>query len=126
MARSRQAWNFGRRFTLWLADNGLTINSFAEKHGLKQRTLHDWVKEGVRVPDSGLAVISRATRLPADYWISPDAPYPPVLDYEDMAEKVIDRLRALNRDRVRELLEMLSDPSDLERTLALRRTAKQQ
>lgn len=123
MARSRP-WTFGRKFDLWLADNGLTINSFAEKFGLKQRTLHAWVKEGTRVPDHGLAVISKATRYPADYWLNDSAPYPPVIDYDGLVEQVIDRMRSLRPDQVRELAEMLANPADLERTLALRRTAQ--
>lgn len=117
-------WPFARKFALWLRDHDLTINGFAQKHGLKQRSLHGWVKEGVRVPADGMACIAVATGLPLDYWQNPNAPYPPAPDYEASVDELVRRARTLTAAQFRAVFEMLADQSDVERTLALRRAAR--
>lgn len=116
-------WTFGRKFTLWLADHGLSLNAFAEREGIPQSTLHGWVKKGVKVPSDRLADIARATGLPVDYWSNPRAPYPPAVEYENAAEEILRRAKSLTADQLREIVAMLGDPADVARTLALRRAS---
>lgn len=122
--RLADKWPFGRKFDAYLTDKGVKLNTFAEREGIPQSTLQGWVKEGVRVPDGGLAKIASATGLPADYWIREDVPYPPPLDYEGLVDEAVQALRTLNPAQVRAIIEMARDRADLERTLALRKTAR--
>lgn len=118
------AWPFGRKFTLWLSDHGISLTTFARRQEIAQQTLHGWVKQGRRVPSQAIARIAAATRLPADYWVDETLPYPPPLEYANLADDVLAALRGLPLDQVTEVLAMLRDPVDLRRTLAIRRAAR--
>ena len=37
--KSSAQWPFGRKFALWLEDNGLSLNAFAIRQGFVQSTL---------------------------------------------------------------------------------------
>lgn len=119
------AWPFARKFSLWLTDNGWTLNRFAMRHGFAQSTLQAWVKQGVRIPSEAIGRIAAATRLPADYWLRADVPYPPPAEYAGAAEEIEQAIRALPLEVVQELRSLFRDPDDLKRTLALRRAARQ-
>lgn len=117
--------SFGEKFSQWLAREGTNIKAFAERNGLKQRTLHGWVKEGVRVPAAGLATIVKATGIPADYWTNEALPWPPATDYyAELLPRLISAAKALPAERLREIVEMSESESDVEMTLALRRAAR--
>lgn len=116
---------FGEKFSQYLAREGSNVNKFARKHGLKQRTLQGWVKEGVRVPDAGLKVIARATGIPAGYWINENLPWPPAPQYGTLLVDLYERLQEKPMSRLLELYEMVGDDADFEQTLALRRAARQ-
>lgn len=116
-------WPFERKFPLWLKDHKTTLNAFAKRHGIPQRTLHGWVFDGVKVPAEGFQRIARATRLSIEYWLDATIPYPPPMDYLNLAESVLALLRTVPATELSQFHEMLSDPDDRRRTLALRRAA---
>lgn len=123
--KSGPLWPFGRKLALWLKDHGTSLNAFARRHGIAQQTLHGWVKLGRRVPAEAVERVAAATRLPAAYWMNGALPYPPALEYANLAEAVLAALKALPLDQLIEVHEMLGDPEDLRRTLALRRAARE-
>lgn len=118
------SWPFGRKFSLWLEDHGLSLSAFAARNGFKQQTLQRWTKQGVRLPAAALPRIAAATHLPAAYWLDDAIPYPPPVEYANLADQVTDALKACPLDDLREILAMLRDPDDRRRTLALRRAAR--
>lgn len=117
-------WPFGRKFRLWLSDQGVSLTAFARRAGIAQQTLHGWVMLGRRLPAEAVARIAAATRLPGAYWTDSTLPYPPALEYVNGVEDALAALKALPLDQLAAVLEMLRDPEDLRRTLSLRRAAR--
>lgn len=117
-------WPLARKFALYLKDHDLTITGFAAKHDLKQRSLHNWIRAGTRIPAEAVRVIAIATNLPVDYWLNPNAPYPPAPETEASVDDLVRRAKTLSAAQFREVFEMLGVQADVERTLALRRAAR--
>lgn len=117
-------WPFARKFALYLKDHDLTINGFAIRHDLKQRSLNNWIRAGVKIPAEAVRVIAVATNLPIDYWLNPNAPYPPAPEAEGSVDELVRRAKTLSSAQYRDVFEMLGVPSDVDRTLALRRAAR--
>jgi hypothetical protein len=117
--------SFGDKFAQYLARERTNVTAFAKRAGLKQRTLHGWVKEGVRVPADGLAIIARETGIPAEYWANDSLPWPPATEYaEDIIPALLANLKSLPLETIREFAEIAKDRADVEMTLALRRAAR--
>lgn len=118
------AWTFGRKLSLWLADRNQSLNAFAKSLGVPQSTMHGWVRQGIKVSPEGLRKIAAATGLSAGYWLSEATPYPPPAEVLDVEAEVQQAIQALTPDQLIAILEMLQDPDDLRRTLALRKAAR--
>lgn len=118
------AWSFGRKFSLWLTDNDITLNAFAGRHGFTQSSLQRWVKVGTRLPADALQSIAEATRLPADYWLDETIPYPPPADYANLADRLDAALKKVPVSELTEILAILENADDRRRTLELRRIAR--
>lgn len=114
---------FGEKFAQYVARERSSLRAFALRHGLPQRSLHGWVREGRKVPDHALAIIARATGIPADYWVNDTLPWPPAPQYGNLVEEIVSTLQAVPMDQLREIAAMVRDSEDRERTLALRRAA---
>lgn len=127
MATPRKAsarWTFGRKFSLWLEDSGQSLTQFADREGIPQSSLQAYTKQARKIPPARLRTIAKATRLPADYWLDEEIPYPPPVDYLNLAEEVVAALKSVPAVALQEILAMLRDPEDLRRTLAIRRAAR--
>jgi len=77
------------------------------------------------VPADGLAVIARASGIPADYWTNDALPWPPALEYTGLVEQIVRDLGAWPLEALREFAEIARNAADRDQTLALRRAARQ-
>lgn len=118
-----RVWSFGRKFSLWLADNSLSLNAFAHNHGFAQSTLQGWTKRDVKIPAAELARIALATRLPVAYWLDEAVPYPPPLDYENFEDRLRSVLLTMPPEELREAISALEQPDERRRLFAIRRAA---
>lgn len=120
----RDTWPLGRKFALWLADEGISLRAFARRHRFAEQTLRGWMKRGVRMPADALARISRATCLPEAFWLDETLPYPPPLDYRNSRERAASLLTTLSSDDVAWVIEICGDPHKLRQARALWNAAK--
>src|SRR5687768_11915734 len=104
--KATHTWPFGRKFTLWLADHALSLNSFAHNHGIPQSNLQAWTKQGRRIPADAIAKIALATKLPAGYWLADNVPYPPPMEYEGLEERLRAALHTLSPVELRRAVSM--------------------
>ncbi len=121
---TRDSWPLGRKFALWLTDQGTSLRAFAQRHGFAQQTLRGWMKLGVRMPADALARISRATCLPEAFWLDETVPYPPPLDYLNSRERAAALLTTLSSDDLAWVIAITSDPAKLRQARALWNAAK--
>lgn len=121
--RKRAQWTFGAKLKRWLVDAGTNVNAFAERLGIPQSSLQRYVN-GTKIPPDRLRSIALATRIPADYWLNDDLPYPPPVEYLNLEEEALAAMKSLTTEQLAELLDVLRDPEDLRRTLAMRRAAR--
>jgi hypothetical protein len=122
--KTPRTWPFPRKFALYLTDQRVSLNAWAKRHGIPQRTLHGWVHDGVAIPAVGIVRIARATRLSAEYWMNEDIQYPPPVEYENLGVELEKALSTVPTGELREILALLRDPDDRRKTLALRRAAR--
>ena len=119
-----RTWPFGKKLEMWLAEHGESMPSFAKRAGIPYGSLHAYATADRKIPSTRLQRIAVASRLPADYWLNDDLPYPPPSEYgPDIVERVRERLAAFPADLLNELLDALADENELRSMLALRRAA---
>lgn len=124
--RSQARFNaFGRKLDKWCTDHDETLPDFAERARVPYKSLHAYCTTTRAMPAPRMSLIAKATGLPADFWTNDALDWPPPAAYGERAvEDAQKRLAALPMDLLNELLDVLNDPDDVKRTLALRRTAR--
>lgn len=122
--RRQRAWTFGIKFEHWLTDEGLSLNAFAKRTEIPQSTLHNWVRGTTRPTAVGLDTVSRATGLPAEYWMDPSIPYPPPMDYLGTAEDIEAAIRTMGVEEMSAWIRILSNPESRRRALLLLEAAE--
>lgn len=124
MSPRRKAWPFDLKFRLWRAETGKSISACSRETGVPYATLHGWTAGGVRPTAEGMERLATLTGLPASYWLDPAAPYPPPVDYFEVAGEVDAAIRGLTPEKLQRVLRLFRVPGDLDRALDLLDVAK--